>query len=392
MKLAALIAGAVALAGSSALAADALAAQQAPISAHAAGIPAAHAAGIPAAHAAGIPAAHAAGVPAVLARSVHVRRGIAPIVLACRSGPCDGLIQLGGSKTARGLYGSASFSLNAGTQTVVEVRLSSAGRQLLKGGLQVVAWATVSLRGSRSAASRVPLTLSAFTVIANHWQPGFNKLWSGYAVIGQKFTAVRGTFVQPSMPSCGGSSAGSPEAPKANNVDIWSGLDGFGNGALEQVGTEVVCYVPSGGTPSIAYFAWYETFPDSLIGIPIAIHPGDTIFTEVKAVSPQHFAMTLEDKTTAAKWSEVVYQHTPAHQISAEWIDETQGVSLPTITTTSWSNVSATARGVTAPLGTPPNAEVAAFVTFDSRSHRHVEPSPLSDAGDAFNISWLAGA
>jgi hypothetical protein len=193
------------------------------------------------------------------------------------------------------------------------------------------------------------------------------------------------------MPSCVDSSAGSPEAPKANNVDIWSGLDGLGSSAIEQVGTEVVCNSPGGGTASIGYFAWYETFPDLLTGIPIAIHPNDTIFTEVRAVGHQRFAMTLEDKTTAAKWSKVVYQHTPAHQLSAEWIDEAQGLALPTITTTSWSGVSATASGVSAPIGAPPNAEVTAFTTSDAASHERIAPSPLSVAGDAFNISWSHG-
>jgi hypothetical protein len=246
--------------------------------------------------------------------------------------------------------------------------------------------------GSRSATSRVPLTLSAFNVVANHWQPGFNKFWSGYAVTGQKFTAVRGTFVQPSMSSCTGSSAGGPDARIANDVDIWSGLDGVGSSSIEQVGTEVVCYILGDGTPSIEYYAWYETFPDPLIGVSIAIHPGDTIFTEVRAVAPHQFAMAIVDRTTAAAWSRVVYQHKPGHQLSAEWIDETQGVVPPSITTTKWSNVSATARGVAAPVGTPPNGEVTAFATSDIRSNQHIEPSPLSSAGAAFSISWLPGA
>jgi hypothetical protein len=281
--------------------------------------------------------------------------------------------------------------MNAGRQAVIDVRLSSAGRELLKKGLQVVAWAAVSPRGARSPAARVQLTLSAFNVIANHWKRGFNKFWSGYAVSGQKFTAVRGTFVQPSMTSCSGSSAGSPEPPIVDNVEVWAGLDGLGSSPIEQVGTEVVCYIPSGGTPSIVYFAWYETFPDLLIGIPIAIHPGDRIFTEVRAVGRQRFAMTLEDRTTAAAWSKVVNQRARAPQVSAEWIDETQGVSLPSMTTTTWSEVSATANGVTAPIGKPPNAEVSAFATSDAASHQHVAPSQLSAAGAVFDISWSPG-
>jgi hypothetical protein len=335
--------------------------------------------------------ASAATSVAVVTRSVHVRDGIAPIGVSCGSdSPCGGILQLQGSRTPRGLYGAASFSLEAGGQAVVNVRLNAAGRRLLKKRLQAVVSASVALGGSRSAAARAELTLSAFTVIANHWQPGFNRFWSGYAATGQKFTAVRGTFVQPSMTSCSRSNAGGPEAI-ANNVDIWSGLDGLGSAPIEQIGTEVLCSIPSGGTPSIGYFAWYETFPDALIGIPIAIHPRDKIFTEVRAVAPQRFAMTIEDRTTAAAWSKVVYQDAPARQLSAEWIDETQGVAPPAVTTTSWSKVSATARGVTAPLGAPPNAEITAFVTSDSASRRHVAPSALSGAGDAFSISWLPG-
>jgi hypothetical protein len=368
VKLAAPLAGTLLLSANLALPASALADQRTP------------------------PRAHASETATVLARSVHVRRGIAPIAMTCQSGPCVGTVQLGGSRTPRGLYGSASFSLNTGAQAVVEVRLSSAGRQLLKKGLQVVAWATLSLPGSLSAASRVPLTLSAFTVIANHWHPGFNRFWSGYAVTGQKFSAVRGTFVQPSMTSCTGPRAGSPDSRIANNVDVWSGLDGVGSSPIEQVGTAVVCYILADGTRSIGYYAWYETFPDALIGIPIAIHPGDTIVTEVRAVAPQRFAMTVRDSTTAAAWAQVVHQHTAVHQLSAEWIDEIQGVAPASITTTRWSNVSATARGVTAPVGTPPNAEVTAFATSDVRSHQRIEPSPLSDAGAAFSISWLPGA
>jgi hypothetical protein len=366
MKLAALTAGTVVLAGSSVVG-TASAYQTTPI------------------------AVSAATSVALLTGSVHVRNGIAPIGLSCGPGsPCGGILQLQGTRIPRELYGTASFSLQAGGQAVVNLRLNAAGRRLVRRGLQVVASATVTLGGSGSAAVRAQLTLSAFTVIANHWQPGFNRFWSGYAVTGQKFTAVRGTFVQPAMTSCSASSAGSLEAPIANNVDIWSGLDGLGSAPIDQVGTEANCYIPSRGTPSITYFAWYETFPDALIGIPIAIHPGDKIFTEVRAVAPRRFAMRIENRTTATAWSQVVYQHAPGRQLSAEWIDETQGVALPTVTTTRWSKVSATARGVTAPLGTR-NAAITAFATSDTASGRHVEPSPLSGAGDAFSVSWLPG-
>jgi hypothetical protein len=368
MKRAALIAATIVLAGNSALAANARADRRTPVR------------------------ARAAGIATVLARSIHVRGGIAPIALTCRSGPCDGVLELGGSRTPPGLYGAASFSLATGARTNVNVHLSSAGRGLVKMNLSALVSATVAPRGSRSPAASVRLTLTPFLLVRNHWHRGFNKFWSGYAVTGQKFTAVRGTFIQPSMTACSGSSAGSPVPPVANNVFIWSGLDGFGSSSIEQVGTEAACLIPPAGEPAIGYFAWYETFPDDLTPIPMAIHPGDVISTEVKGVSPQRFAMTLEDKTTAAKWSEVVYQHTHAPQLSAEWIDEAQGVSMPTITTTDWSEVSSTAHGLSAPIGRAPHTEVAALTISASAFNEHVDPSAPSGPGDAFSISWLAGA
>jgi len=371
MKLTcALVAGVVALAGAWALAANAQADQKAQIN------------------------AHAAQSVTVLGRSVLVRDGVAPIGLRCRSASCVGTLQLQGLRTARGLYGAVGFSLNAGRQTVLKARLTPAGRQLLNTGLSVLVWATVTLRGSSSPALRVQLTLTRFIIIASRWHQGFNKFWSGYAVTGQRFRAVRGTFVQPSMTSCSASSARSPGAPIVSIVFIWSGLDGLGSYPIEQVGTEIVCVIPSAGPPSIGYYAWYETFPvpDAVRAIPVAIHPGDTISTEVRAVSPQHFAMSLEDRSTASGWSQVLYQPTRAPQLSAEWIDEVQGVAMPSITTTTWSSVSTTARGTTAAIGQPPNAEVSALTISDTASRQHIQPSPLSAAGDAFNISWLPGA
>src|SRR5262249_48008300 len=152
MKLVALTAGTVALAGSPAVAANASGYQQTRIG------------------------AGAARSITVLTRSAHVRKGVAPIGLSCGSGsPCAGTLELQGSRAARGLYGRASFSLNAGVHTVVNVRLSSAGRQLLKTALQAVAWATVRLRGFRSPTPGVRLRLSPFNIIANHWRTGFDK-------------------------------------------------------------------------------------------------------------------------------------------------------------------------------------------------------------------------
>lgn len=229
-------------------------------------------------------------------------------------------------------------------------------------------------------------------VLSSPWRSGFNKLWSGYAVTGLPYRAVRGTFIQPAMASCSGTTRADPEAPIANNVFIWSGLDGLGTPTVEQVGTEIICEITAQGTPSISYFAWFETYPEPVRQISMAIHPGDQISTEVKALDRHHFVMTLEDRTTQSRWSHVAYQRIPAPHSSAEWIDEPEGIDLPTIAPTVWSSLSVTADGRTASIGRGGNRHVWALNISDSASRQHVEPSPLGGGGNAFAISWLPGA
>jgi len=228
-------------------------------------------------------------------------------------------------------------------------------------------------------------------LLSSPWRSGFNKLWAGYAVTGPRFRAVRGTFIQPAMGACSGSTTADPEAPIANNVFIWSGLDGLGTATVEQVGTEIICEITAQG-PSISYFAWFETYPEPVRQIPVAIRPGDQILTEVKALDPHHFVMTLEDRTTASRWSHVAYQRIPAPRSSAEWIDEPEGIDLPSITPTVWSSLSATAGGRTASIGRGGSGHVSALYISDAGSNQHVEPSPLGGGGNAFATSWLPGA
>jgi hypothetical protein len=228
-------------------------------------------------------------------------------------------------------------------------------------------------------------------VLSSPWRSGFNKLWAGYAITGPRFRAVRGTFIQPAMGSCRGSTTADPEAPIANNVFIWSGLDGLGTPTVEQVGTEIICEITAQG-PSVSYFAWFETFPEPVHEIPVAIHPGDQISTEVKALDRHHFLMTLEDRTTASRFSHIAYQRVAASRSSAEWIDEPEGIDLPSITPTVWSSLSATAGGRTASIGRGGNGHVSDLKISDAASNQHVEPSPLGDGRSAFATSWLPGA
>jgi hypothetical protein len=182
--------------------------------------------------------------------------------------------------------------------------------------------------------------------------------WSGYVIgagsggssggSGQHFSAVAGSWVQPTArctsgsgnaafwvglggadhPSAGatgldGSSA-SGTVPGAGQAGDGSGLGQAGNGAagsrpsdsLEQAGTESDC--SSDGTAT--YFAWYELVPAAPVKLGLAIHPGDHISTRV-SISNSNMTVSMTDHTTGQSTTKTVATNNPDTS-SAEWIAE----------------------------------------------------------------------
>lgn len=161
------------------------------------------------------------------------------------------------------------------------------------------------------------------------------------------YREVRGTFIEPAwIGSCSAADAGSSLAPR--EVATWAGIDGETSKTVEQVGTAVVCYpepapapVPAPGraqarTPSpgrhsdrqgsiVRYYAWLETYPFEMSPeqLPVAIHPRDRIYVDVRAVSASVFAFKLIDETTGRSWSTRRRTGSPTARDSVEWINET---------------------------------------------------------------------
>jgi hypothetical protein len=114
-------------------------------------------------------------------------------------------------------------------------------------------------------------------------QKSFN--WSGYVVVpkhGHKFKAVSANFTVPSVDNCADSTDGTSGAASMSN---WVGLDGFGDGTVEQTGEFVVC---EGSTLfDGGYLVFWENFPNPAEYFCCA-NPGDAIHVSVTYNSKTH--------------------------------------------------------------------------------------------------------
>ncbi len=110
------------------------------------------------------------------------------------------------------------------------------------------------------AAALAALAIAAGTVGTSAAATAVSSNWAGYAVTGQTFKTVSGTWVQPTA-NCSASTA------ETTASAFWVGLGGDSDtsSALEQTGTEADCL--ANGTTR--YTAWYELVP-GLVGAGLA--------------------------------------------------------------------------------------------------------------------------
>ncbi|MDE3025574.1 MAG: hypothetical protein KGI93_08400 [Acidobacteriota bacterium] len=211
--------------------------------------------------------------------------------------------------------------------------------------------------------------------------------WAGYAVTGQTFTDVKGTWVQPAV-TC--------PASGSTYAAFWVGLGGAsgGNGGLEQTGTEADC---RNGVAS--YSAWYELLPDGSIQVPVVVAPGDTISAEVAADTTAGTAtMTLTDLTNGQTFTT---QQTPSilDDSSAEWIAEAPSqclggsrciqLALSNFGTVQFSGSSTTANGH---VGTITDASWSATPIELGGGAGSAVPAALSPDGTAFAVAFTQPA
>ena len=132
--------------------------------------------------------------------------------------------------------------------------------------------------------------------------------WAGYAARGpwHAFRTVAARWVQPRA-FCG---------PLHTYSAFWVGLDGFGSGTVEQVGTSVDC---SSGRP--VSYAWYEMYPQLPHFLPVPVWAGNHIAASVTHTRNGRFALFLRNLSTGRH--ALVMQEMPyARLASAEVIAE----------------------------------------------------------------------
>jgi hypothetical protein len=218
--------------------------------------------------------------------------------------------------------------------------------------------------------------------------------WSGYAVSGQTFSSVSGSWTQPAATCASGSSSAA----------FWVGLGGNSttSQSLEQIGTSTDC--SAGGTAS--YSAWYELVPAASVPIKLKVSPGNKVSASVQ-VNGTNVTLTFKNLTRKTSFTKTLTMAAPDAS-SAEWIAEapsacdTYGrcrqVTLTNFGKITFTKTLATAAGhtgtVSDSLWTATPIELQSFASFgrfaSASSGAQAVPANLSTDGSAFTVTYSA--
>ena len=217
-----------------------------------------------------------------------------------------------------------------------------------------------------------------------------NQSWAGYAVTGNNFHYVKGSWIVP-----GSHCLKTPEATSFFGV----GLDAWPSSTAttwEVIGTMSNCV---GTTPQ--YFAYAEFYPVVAGGITsFPVKAGDVMSAEVSYIGASKFTATIKNETTGKSFSKTVVVP-GAHRASAEWIATPTGLSgslgLENFGTVSsgydFTNIKntnyASDSAVTGPISDF-GGRVVKITMVDSSSKKLAVPSALSTDGSSFSVAWKA--
>lgn len=146
--------------------------------------------------------------------------------------------------------------------------------------------------------------------------------WAGYIAPGTvgKFTTATASWVEPSVTCLNHSDLYAP----------WVGIDGYGDGTVEQTGVQTAC---STGSPK--YSAWYEMYPAAPVYYSDPVSANDAFTAKVSA-SGTKFTLTIKDTTKG--WTETTHATLSATLASAEAVIEAPG-GYPAITRVNFTGV-----------------------------------------------------
>lgn len=187
--------------------------------------------------------------------------------------------------------------------------------------------------------------------------------WSGYAMRGNGFTSVSGSWIVPTVVA----------TTERQGDATWVGIGGLGTADLIQVGTRGFT---TGGT--VTYEAWYELLPAVSTRLPLAVAPGQNISASITEIAPDSWLLAIANQATGASYSTVI-RYRSSHA-SAEWIEEmpraTDGpLALAKFGTLSFSRLSSIENGV---ARAPEAAQ--AFTMIDKKGRALATPSVLTDS------------
>jgi hypothetical protein len=147
--------------------------------------------------------------------------------------------------------------------------------------------------------------------------------WSGYAVTGQKYAQVAGSWSVPTVIA----------KPGSRYASDWVGIGGLKSADLIQAGTTEQ-YVKG----HASYNAWTEILPQSETLIPgFTVRPGDAITVDITRGSGKAWTMVVTDSTRSETYRVTV--NYSSRENSAEWIHEAPEVNGTIVDIASTTNV-----------------------------------------------------
>lgn len=242
-------------------------------------------------------------------------------------------------------------------------------------------------KGPYSCQEQVSPSANTFTHIPLDASTSLN--WSGYAVAtnltnpdAKSVTDTYGSWTVPNLLS----------TPGTSYAAIWSGIDGYSNSTVEQIGS---LHIWSNGVQQ--NFAWFEMYPRGLfqiVGFPVS--PGDVIGSDVSYIGKNTFNLVI------VNYTENVYfivptsytKHFKAERSSAEWIVEapsslSQVLPLADFGTVIFTNCKTTINSVTGPIKSCHwQYDPLTMATSTTPRITKAAPSKLFNAGSSFSIDW----
>jgi peptidase A4-like protein len=208
--------------------------------------------------------------------------------------------------------------------------------------------------------------------------------WAGYAVTaGAPYTSASTTWQVPDVSYDGG------QTPYGYEYVLnWTGIGGYGDSTLIQLGTE--SWVSTSGVRSFG--AWYELYPAYDVGVALTVKPGDIVTASLQCTAacspsqPQTWQLTLTNNTTGEAWTQSFqYQSSMA---SAEAVAEPPYYNppgfLPLANYGNWTVNPFTANGSNPNLSLLSNGIIAATPYGETSN-----PSAPAN-GDTFSVCWGA--